>query len=210
MHVMNEPESEAEESHSDTPTPEQVAAQVIRELRQARGWSQQEVAERMRSYGYAWSQATVTRLEAASRPIRLNELADLASLFGVPMIQVLDAWFPGPGSDDLHALEAEIVRLSEERERVHDQMLAASEQAAQLRADLQERETEAEMASRRMAWLDAKLGANLGLHPHALDALLRPVREVLGEEAEEALRTLAGRTLRNRKLAPPHIEGHDQ
>ena len=39
----------------------------------------------MQAYGYQWSQATVTRLESASRPIRVNELADLARLFGVPV-----------------------------------------------------------------------------------------------------------------------------
>jgi transcriptional regulator with XRE-family HTH domain len=89
------------------PTPEQLAARQLRLLRQGRRWSQLEVAEKMRAYGYRWSQATVTRLESASRPIRLNELADLATLYGVRVAQFLESGTP----DDIETLEAEIRNL---------------------------------------------------------------------------------------------------
>ena len=72
------------------PTPEQFVARQLRLLRQGRGWSQQEVAEKMRPYGYQWSQATVTAWNPPTRPIRLNELADLAILYGVPVEQFLE------------------------------------------------------------------------------------------------------------------------
>ena len=90
------------------PTPEQLVGRQVRLLRQGRGWSQQEVAEKMRAYGYQWSQATVTRLESASRPIRVNELADLAMLFSVPATQFLDSRVLELAWDDLDALEHEV------------------------------------------------------------------------------------------------------
>ena len=105
MHVMNETHRPAA---ADLPTPEQLVGRQVRLLRQGRGWSQQEVAEKMQAYGYQWSQATVTRLESASRPIRINELADLARLFGVPPTQFLDSRARDFAWDDLDALEREI------------------------------------------------------------------------------------------------------
>ena len=113
MHVMNEQRKNPAEN---MPTPEQLVARQVRLLRQGRGWSQQEVAEKMRAYGYQWSQATVTRLESASRPIRLNELADLAILFSVPVAQFLESRDPEFEWDDLESLEREITSLTKERD----------------------------------------------------------------------------------------------
>jgi transcriptional regulator with XRE-family HTH domain len=87
---------------------------------QARGWSQQDVAERMRPYGHQWSQATVTRLEAATRPIRLNEVADLAALFGIPVAQFLES--PDFEWEDLEALELEIATLTVKRDQLRENL----------------------------------------------------------------------------------------
>jgi transcriptional regulator with XRE-family HTH domain len=57
----------------------------FRALRVARGWSQRHVANQMRAFGYAWGQSTIGKIEAASRPVPLNEIADLAALFGVKL-----------------------------------------------------------------------------------------------------------------------------
>jgi hypothetical protein len=35
----------------------------------------------MRAYGYSWRQSTIHKIETAQRPLRVNELADLATLF---------------------------------------------------------------------------------------------------------------------------------
>ncbi len=112
MHVMNETHTTVA---ANVPTPEQLVGRQVRLLRQGRGWSQQEVAEKMRAFGYKWSQATVTRLEAATRPIRVNELADLAMLFSVPVTQFLDPRVQGVTWDDLDALEGEITELAAQR-----------------------------------------------------------------------------------------------
>ena len=108
MHVMNEQRKNAEKRQ---PTPEQLVGRQVRLLRQVRNWSQLEVAEKMQAYGYQWSQATVARLEAATRPIRLNELPDLAALFGIPVRQFLDIQGTDFEFDDLDALRREITSL---------------------------------------------------------------------------------------------------
>ena len=119
MHVMNESRQDAA---ANLPTPEQLVGRQVRLLRQGRGWSQQEVAEKMRAYGYQWSQATVTRLESASRPIRVNELADLAMLFSVPATQFLDSKIQELAWDDLDALEHEIEKLTAERREMREHL----------------------------------------------------------------------------------------
>jgi len=119
---MNEHDDHAP---ANMPTPEQVAARQLRLLRQGRGWSQQDVAEKMQAYGYQWSQATVTRLESASRPIRLNELADLAILYDVPIAQFLEPEISGSGLGDPGALEREIQRLELERDGLRGSVLEA-------------------------------------------------------------------------------------
>jgi transcriptional regulator with XRE-family HTH domain len=139
MHVVND----APPDDAAMPTPEQFIGRQVRMLRQINGWSQHDVAEKMRAYGYQWSQATVTRLEAATRPIRLNELADLAALFGVPVPQFLEYWTPEFGLDDLDALQNEIAALENDRAILQVQldtaraaMDSASMHAARVAADL--------------------------------------------------------------------------
>jgi transcriptional regulator with XRE-family HTH domain len=63
--------------------PEERAGMALRQLRLARHWSQGEVAARMAAYGYDFRQSTIAKIEAAQRPLRVRELADFASLFGV-------------------------------------------------------------------------------------------------------------------------------
>jgi transcriptional regulator with XRE-family HTH domain len=157
MHVMNEQSRAATEN---VPTPERIVARYIRLLRQGRGWSQQEVAEKMRAYGYEWSQATVTRLESASRPIRLNELADLAALFGVPVMQFLESGSPATGWDDLEALDSELASLTAEREALKTRVDEASYRA--MVAAVHEGELRAQLAR-----IDGRLGTLMRWHPQA-------------------------------------------
>jgi transcriptional regulator with XRE-family HTH domain len=114
------------------PTPEQVAGRQLRLLRQGRGWSQQDVAEKMQAYGYQWSQATVTRLESASRPIRLNELSDLAILYDVPVTQFLEPEVADSEWDDHDVLEREIERLAMQRDGLSNSLEQADATMASL------------------------------------------------------------------------------
>ena len=157
---MNEQRKNAAEN---MPTPEQLVARQVRLLRQGRGWSQQEVAEKMRAYGYQWSQATVTRLESASRPIRLNELADLAILFSVPVTQFLESRDLDFQWDDLEALESEIASLTKER----DVLKAELDEKRRLAMVAAEGEGAAAAA---LARVNGRLGALLRWHPRAAEA----------------------------------------
>jgi transcriptional regulator with XRE-family HTH domain len=172
MHVMNEPR---QQTAANVPTPEQLVARQVRLLRQGRGWSQQEVAEKMRAFGYQWSQATVTRLESASRPIRLNELTDLAILFGVPVAQFLESRDLDFEWDDLEALESEIASLTKERDA--------------LKADLDEKRYQAMVAAERegaaaaaLARVNGRLGALLRWHPHAAEAHMVQLTAAMNSE----------------------------
>jgi transcriptional regulator with XRE-family HTH domain len=69
--------------------PEALAGQELQRLRKARGWSQDEAASRMRPYGYTWNQTMISKIESGSRPLRVNELADFADLYGVLVSQLL-------------------------------------------------------------------------------------------------------------------------
>lgn len=164
MHVMNEQHENAAEN---MPTPEQLAARQLRLLRQGRGWSQHEVAEKMQAYGYRWSQATVTRLESASRPIRLNELADLAILYGVPIAQLLESDVPDFEGDDLHALEREIVNLTAQRDGLRERLKAADAAANSLARERAE-------AAAYIARIDGRLETLMRWHPQAERLPQRP------------------------------------
>jgi len=150
---MNETNGLAAE---DLPTPEQLVGRQLRLLRQGRNWSQLEVAEKMRAYGYQWSQATVTRLEGATRPIRLNELTDLAALYGVPITQLLESGAP----DDLEALEREI----EELKRLH--AVLQSEMHAVEKVWAESAEMRASNAA-KLARVEGRLAFLMRWHPRA-------------------------------------------
>ncbi len=131
-----------ERVQTDMPSPEQRAGQQIRLLRQRRGWSQHDVAEKMRAYGYDWSQAIVTRLEAATRPTRLNELADLALLFEVPALELLGFGAP----EDFDAAEREISELLTIQTRLREQL----SHARSLVFELKEKATSAQQDEARI------------------------------------------------------------
>jgi transcriptional regulator with XRE-family HTH domain len=65
------------------------AGEQFRGLRAGRGWSQQHVADLMNAFGYNWLQSTIAKIESAARPVPLNEIADLAALFGVKLADLL-------------------------------------------------------------------------------------------------------------------------
>lgn len=55
----------------------------VRELREARGWSQRALASQMHSRGFNWLQSTAAKVEAADRPVRVDEAVALAELLEV-------------------------------------------------------------------------------------------------------------------------------
>jgi transcriptional regulator with XRE-family HTH domain len=66
---------------------ERQVGRQLRRVREQRGLSQQDLADRMKSLGgpYTnWRQSTIYKIEQAARPLRINEMFDLAGALGVP------------------------------------------------------------------------------------------------------------------------------
>lgn len=64
-------------------------AQNIRERRAALGRSQEDIAEAMQLRGYRWHQATVYKVESATRALEVTEAASLAAELGVPLDRLM-------------------------------------------------------------------------------------------------------------------------
>jgi transcriptional regulator with XRE-family HTH domain len=65
--------------------PETVVARNVRQIREARGISQQQLGKDLAFFGVGMHQTTVAKLEAGSKPLRLNEVAAIAHYFDVPV-----------------------------------------------------------------------------------------------------------------------------
>jgi len=56
--------------------------------------TQRDLADALRREGFSMHQTTVAKLEAAERPIRVNEAAALARIFNVSLTRLLDEVTP--------------------------------------------------------------------------------------------------------------------
>lgn len=65
-----------------------IAANV-RAYREARGISQEELAQQMAGRGFGFGQATVWKIESGQRPVRAGELVALADCFGMLSVTAL-------------------------------------------------------------------------------------------------------------------------
>lgn len=149
------------------PTAEELAGRELRRLRAELGWSQEEVARRMAAFGYDWHQTTVGRIEAAQRPLRLNEAVSLAALFDVPLTQLLVS--PTMGIDDIDG----------EIEQTEEKLAASLEQLEVERARLDE--VNARMADVRGDY--DKVAREIGWAQSHLQVLYRLRDMIRGEPA---------------------------
>jgi transcriptional regulator with XRE-family HTH domain len=69
----------------------------VRQWRQARNWSQEDLADRLREQGFDMHQTTVAKIERGTRPLRVAEAAAIATIFRVPPLAV----FMGPPPEKL-------------------------------------------------------------------------------------------------------------
>jgi transcriptional regulator with XRE-family HTH domain len=150
--------SQAPAAADGRPDPEVQAGRALRRLRTARGWSQEEVAQRMKAYGYDFHQTTVAKIEAAQRPIRVRELADLAALYGVEVHELI---YPPAGS--LREADTEIAALKGQLQKATARAEAAATAAAKAEAGLaaaqeehRARSGQAAMLSGRLSYLEAQ------------------------------------------------------
>jgi transcriptional regulator with XRE-family HTH domain len=64
---------------------EAIVAKNVRRLREAHGLSQQQLGNDLIPLGVGMHQTTVAKLEAGSKPLRLNEVTAIAAYFEVPI-----------------------------------------------------------------------------------------------------------------------------
>jgi transcriptional regulator with XRE-family HTH domain len=73
----------------------EVLAATIKKQREREGWTQEQLAEQMRDYGYSnWARTTVTEVEGKGRrrQVTVPELLGLTQVFGVGVDELL--WDP--------------------------------------------------------------------------------------------------------------------
>lgn len=95
-------------------TAEESLADRVRLARTERGWSQADLAERMRAVGFSWHQTTVSRVEGRTQTISLNEAIALAAMFGLALdgsAPPQRSYEPKPGSPAARRHEASRARL---------------------------------------------------------------------------------------------------
>ncbi|TMR87940.1 helix-turn-helix domain-containing protein [Nonomuraea basaltis] len=107
--------------NSDSVDAEVVFGLGLRHLRQQRGWTQQELAERLKAQGTSLHQSAVARIEAANRPVRLNEALALARVLEVELPDLLSS-IRGVIDQDIAVMEAQ-------RDDLRDQVMMATESA---------------------------------------------------------------------------------
>lgn len=109
-------------------TAEQRFAQLVRDKREANGWSQEELARRVSAAtGIPFHQTGITRIEGGRRNIRLNEVVVLAQALGIDL-----GVFEAPDPDDADR-EKDILSAIE---RVEHHRQDLEEQANRLQVDM--------------------------------------------------------------------------
>lgn len=125
---------------------------ALRRLRTARGWSQEEVARRMKAYGYDFHQTMIAKIEAAQRPISVRELADFAALYGVEVHELIY-----PPASSLNEAEKEISVLRDQLQAATGRAEAAADALRQAEADLRAAQEEHRAWSGQVAMLSGRL-----------------------------------------------------
>ena len=69
--------------------PERVLAAQVRAIRDNLGMTQAEVAKEMSARGHPMRQSTIAKIEAAQRPVRVNEAVTLAAILRVSLADLL-------------------------------------------------------------------------------------------------------------------------
>ena len=96
------------ENHREQTSPERQLGLTVLHHRTARDWSQRELADRMTRSGMRMTQSQVAKTEGGDRPVRLDEAAAFAELFGLTIADLISP----PGIRHELELAGEVVRLA--------------------------------------------------------------------------------------------------
>lgn len=76
----------------ELPDTDKIFGRRVERLRERNGWSQTELARKMKERGFdAFHQTTISRVEKGERPVRLGEAVAFADIFGRPLESMLAA-----------------------------------------------------------------------------------------------------------------------
>jgi transcriptional regulator with XRE-family HTH domain len=129
----------------DIRTPEEQVGASVKVLRAQRGLTQADVAEAMQGLGHSWIQTTVAKTEAADRPLRLNEVADLAKILGVRVPQLVSTrtdWDLQVIQGQLERWGVHAMRLQAEIDELDHQVVAKTQALEEAQKRMQELQTE--------------------------------------------------------------------
>ena len=68
-------------------------AKNLREIRRARGWTQEYVVDQINQLGYQWSRATLSQVEQFGRQIMIDEWFALSLIFGFAPMELIEKEF---------------------------------------------------------------------------------------------------------------------
>ncbi|MBT2483364.1 MULTISPECIES: helix-turn-helix transcriptional regulator [unclassified Microbacterium] len=133
---------------------ERVMCDKFRMLREERGWSQKELAEKVRDYGFDFHQSTIAKLESGARPLRVAEMYALSHVFRMPPGAVFFMAYStseDDGLDPFDSLTRLLAREEEGRAEMRTMMLDQMAQTVDIIADYQTRMNSIVDAMRRVA-----------------------------------------------------------
>jgi transcriptional regulator with XRE-family HTH domain len=123
----------------------------VKDLRGARGWTQEELAKRMSAAGCPMHQTTVAKLERGNRPTTIGEVSVIAAIFSVRMATLFED-YEGQDYELLAVLASRLAALAAERVKLTERLTSLDAEYASVEAqhrDLQQRVEEDEGRARQ-------------------------------------------------------------
>ena len=141
-------------------TVERLFGSRVKAMRQARGLSQEDLAERLTAAGYPMTQTVVSKLESAVRPTSVGEVAAIAAEFDIP---VTDLFATSDGERlrlELAGLASTLDAIRDEKVRLQARLAALDGQYIAIKAD--HRELVQQLPSRTRAAKDLEQADEAG------------------------------------------------
>ncbi|MEU7696664.1 helix-turn-helix transcriptional regulator [Microbispora hainanensis] len=130
---------------------DRIVGQRVRDLRLRRGWTQQDVVVRLRSYDISLHQTAIARLEAGRRAVGISEAVSLARVFGVSLNDLVT---PRISIEAIKELEAEVKGLEERVAMLENERRMAIDHSRAISDQLRDAEALADRANQQWAmWM---------------------------------------------------------
>lgn len=143
---------------------EATVAKNVRRLREGRGISQQQLGTDLFLHGVGMHQTTVAKLEAGSKPLRLNEVAAIAAYSEVPIESLWEETGEILNEHEVAVMVREIMAVEAATEQARESLERASAEVERLNREYKHvaeahHEAESNMvnARRRQKVLDERL-----------------------------------------------------